>query len=262
MDDIVFAHKSGVMFSEDDVSLSFTSLFFTHRSPHQTWGPCWSGPGSEVGISFQTLVDIHLHDLGTGLRLNESNTHLVLLPDLRVAYIPLWASFQVFTFPNHEQYVTGQVNYGILTPAPEEDGTWVIFPHGLCWLPVDEFGATIKLMGRSDNQLMQVLRDGNSCLTYDPESANQFPNFSLISLDIPSDMYITTEFLGVTNTIKIPETQFVVVIQSSVQPLNNPPFEQWNILRIVTQASAGGANVSPNRDIAELARAVGSITRE
>ncbi|KAI1091442.1 hypothetical protein F5B19DRAFT_493358 [Rostrohypoxylon terebratum] len=195
-----------------------------------------------------------------------------IFPDSHLVQFPSNAPIKILTYPNDEPLARGAVNYGIISPGGQ--GTWIIFFHGMVWLPPKPHGDTYpRINGRSDGVPVQFDDDGNINVNFDPNDheTSQFPECSLMLLRESTDLYILSQFREGRGLIRAPDTQIFAVIRTRAHHEFLPPFAQWNILRQVDEAHGhtfgqqfqqGRSKQSALPVLKELARSIGNATRE
>ncbi|KAI0843662.1 hypothetical protein F5Y06DRAFT_255499 [Hypoxylon sp. FL0890] len=244
----------------------------THAKQNQ-WGPFW-GSKVPIGAPFRSLLDITEDDLGPNkepTHANDvSNTVWVIFMDQRIAYIPRWKAFRVLTLPIGNGNLDNYYACGVI--APQWSGTWIVFLHGMYWLPPETDDTHIAyIMTKSREMPVHLDHKGQVCLPFDPKSGEKFPDCLMLFSPRANEMYLESGYYK-KGAIRIPDARFIVMIRGSVQPLNSPPFRQWNLLRaerwILDDAQAMNKHSKLNNPykailtngVAKLASAIGRAT--
>ncbi|KAI1139858.1 hypothetical protein F5Y05DRAFT_380257 [Hypoxylon sp. FL0543] len=199
------------------------------------WGPQWmSNP--PILPNFRTVLDITtVREDGPAPEVEPPctytpvNTEWILFPDQRIAYIPLWKEFRILTYPMDTLDFRDYSCWGVI--APRWTGTWVVCRDGMYWVPPEpETDHRAYMIEKSRVGSTFLDREGHELPHFDRKSGEKYPNCVMLFSPRARDMYIYNVY-GRRGGIRFPDARFVIMIRGSVQPLNYPPFKQWNLLR-------------------------------
>lgn len=171
--------------------------------PLDRYGPHWLHREVRFESPFLTLLNL---SRTRNDEMSPLSAECFTFPHSHFVYIPLDTTPRVLTFPNGQPIVANTTNYGIIRPRGQ--GTWIILRYAMVSLPPELNGVAHQELRGISTSPLRFDRDGRLDTYFNPndDSPKEYPEFSLMTLPEPTDLYIMSGFSAGRGVIKIPDT--------------------------------------------------------